>query len=118
MQISLPLPARSATHMKAKTYQVFGDGANRLLVTDLRHIGAHVARVVADARTLGHAVMIWEDEPTQLETHEIGERYSGEGESIKAQRQYVRMRLFGCEGPGLTCACGSGESRRGPSMGC
>ncbi|EIW53911.1 NAD-P-binding protein [Trametes versicolor FP-101664 SS1] len=90
MQISLPLPARSATHMKAKTYQVFGDGANRLLVTDLRHIGAHVARVVADPRTLGHAVMIWEDEPTQLETHEIGERYSGEGESIKAQRQYVK----------------------------
>lgn len=78
--------------MKAKTYQVFGDGANRLLVMDLRHIGAQVARVVADARTLGHAVMIWEDEPTQLETHEIGERYSGEGgeyQGAEATRAYA-----------------------------
>ncbi|KAI0628429.1 NAD-P-binding protein [Trametes polyzona] len=90
MQISLPLPARSATSMKAKTYQVFGDGTNRFLVTDLRHIGTYVARVVADPRTLNHAVMIWEDEPTQLEAHEIGERLSGEEASLKAQREYVQ----------------------------
>ncbi len=95
MQLSLPLPARSTTYMKAKTYEIFGDGSNRLLVTDLRHIGAHAARIVADPRTLNHAVMIWEDQPTQLEAHEIGERFSGEGESLKAQRQFVRMLFLG-----------------------
>ncbi|KAL1944038.1 hypothetical protein VTO73DRAFT_3856 [Trametes versicolor] len=89
MQISLPLPARSTTYMKAKTYEVFGDGSDRFLVTDLRHIGAYVARIIADPRTLNHAVIIWEDEPTQLEAHEIGQRLSGEGESLKAQRKFV-----------------------------
>ncbi|KAI0669631.1 NAD-P-binding protein [Trametes maxima] len=89
MQISLPLPKRSDMYMKAKTLQMYGDGRSRFLVTDLHHIGTYVARIVADPRTLNRAVMIWEDEPTQLEAHEIGERVSGEGDEMKAQRIHV-----------------------------
>ncbi|KAI0657640.1 NAD-P-binding protein [Cubamyces menziesii] len=89
MQISLPLPERSQSPMKEQSYTIYGDGNNRMLVTDLNHIGTYVARIIADPRTLNHAVIIWEDEPTQLETREIGERVSGEGDALKAKRIYV-----------------------------
>ncbi|KAJ8501666.1 hypothetical protein ONZ51_g438 [Trametes cubensis] len=89
MQISLPLPERSQSPMKEQSYTIYGDGNNRMLVTNLNHIGTYVARIIADPRTLNHAVIIWEDEPTQLETREIGERVSGEGDALKAKRIYV-----------------------------
>ncbi|KAI0645185.1 NAD-P-binding protein [Trametes meyenii] len=89
MQISLPLPKRSDMYMKTKTHQIYGDGRSRFLVTDLHHIGTYVARIVADPRTLNRAVIIWEDELTQLGAHEIGERVSGEGDEMKAQRIHV-----------------------------
>ncbi|EIW55885.1 NAD-P-binding protein [Trametes versicolor FP-101664 SS1] len=88
MQITLPLPTRSKVRddWKAMTYAVYGSGDHKMLVTDLRDIGVFVARIVADPRTLGHAVLAWEDEVTQLEAHEIGERASGEAEVLKAKR--------------------------------
>ncbi|KAI8978174.1 NAD-P-binding protein [Trametes punicea] len=89
MQLALPLPERSASPMKASSYEVYGAGDDRMLLTDLNHIGTYVARIVADPRTLNHAVIVWEDERTQLEGHEIGERTSGEGDALKAKRVYV-----------------------------
>ncbi|KAH9888501.1 NAD-P-binding protein [Cubamyces lactineus] len=89
MQLSLPLPERSKSFMKTASYEVYGSGDNRMLMTDLEHIGTYVARIVADPRTLNHAVMVWEDERTQLEMHEIGESISGEGDALKAKRVYV-----------------------------
>ncbi|OSC98809.1 NAD-P-binding protein [Trametes coccinea BRFM310] len=89
MQLSLPLPERSVSPIKAQSHTIFGKGDNKVLMTDLDHIGTYVARIVADPRTLNHAVMVWEDERTQLEQHEIGERESGEGEALKAKRVYV-----------------------------
>ncbi|KAH9888499.1 NAD-P-binding protein [Cubamyces lactineus] len=89
MQITLPLPERSKSPLKDRINTIWGDGNNRMLVTNLNRIGTYVARIIADPRTLNHAVMIWEDEPTQLETREIGERVSGEGDALKAQRIYV-----------------------------
>ncbi|KAI0765605.1 NAD-P-binding protein [Trametes elegans] len=89
MQLSLPLPARSSSKMKALLNEVHGAGHGRMLVTDLNHIGAFVARIVTDPRTLNRAVIVWEDELTQLDAHEIGERVSGDAEALKAQRIYV-----------------------------
>ncbi|KAI0333236.1 NAD-P-binding protein [Cubamyces sp. BRFM 1775] len=89
MQLSLPPPERSTGPLKTQLNTLYGEGNNRMLVTDLNHIGTYVARIIADPRTLNQAVIVWEDEPTQLETHEIGERLSGEGDALKAKRVYV-----------------------------
>ncbi|KAI9058256.1 NAD-P-binding protein, partial [Trametes sanguinea] len=89
MQVALPLPERSTSLMKTLSHTVFGQGDNKMLLTNLDHIGTYVARIVADSRTLNQAVIVWEDERTQLEVHEIGERASGEGDALKAERIYV-----------------------------
>ncbi|KAI0764295.1 NAD-P-binding protein [Trametes elegans] len=102
MQLSLPLPSRSAVPaaFRATTHLLHGTGTSRMLVTDLRHIGTYVARIVADPRTLNHAVMVWEDEVTELEAHELGERFSGEADAFRAQRVFVSaedIRKFAAE---------------------
>ncbi|KAI0364825.1 NAD-P-binding protein [Pilatotrama ljubarskyi] len=89
MQLALPLPARSKVPGKEMTYQLHGAGTAKMLVTDLRHIGVYVARIIADPRTLNQTVMVWEDELTELEVHEIGERLSGEADQLQAKRIYV-----------------------------
>ncbi|KAI0667029.1 NAD-P-binding protein [Trametes maxima] len=88
MQLSLPLPERSKAVFPGKenAYEVHNEGAQKILVTDHRHIGSFVARIIADPRTLNQAVIVWEDEVTQLEAHEIGERASGEEEVLKTRR--------------------------------
>ncbi|KAI0644860.1 NAD-P-binding protein [Trametes meyenii] len=82
MQLLLPLPERSTVLWKQKTYEIHHTGTQKVLVTDHRHIGTYVARIIADPRTLNQAVVIWEDEVAQLQAHEIGERRGGlpEGE--------------------------------------
>ncbi|OSC98812.1 NAD-P-binding protein [Trametes coccinea BRFM310] len=89
MQLALPLPERSAFIMKALTYEIYNNGGAKMLLTARDHIGTYVARIIADSRTLNNAVIIWEDERTQLEQHEIGERASGEGDALEAKRIYV-----------------------------
>ncbi|KAI0639999.1 NAD-P-binding protein [Trametes polyzona] len=88
MQLFLPVPSRSKApdDAKAMTYTIHGGGTQKLLLTNLDHIGQFVARIVADPRTLNQAVIVWEDEVTELEAHEIGERVSGEGDALKAKR--------------------------------
>ncbi|KAI0692307.1 NAD-P-binding protein [Cerioporus squamosus] len=87
MQGWIPLPSRSTISEEAKqmAYTYVGDGQVRMLVTDLHHIGTYVARIVADPRTLNHAVIVWEDEVSQAETHELAVRLSGDGEAIRAK---------------------------------
>ncbi|KAI0364826.1 NAD-P-binding protein [Pilatotrama ljubarskyi] len=89
MQLSLPLPSRSKASRKESTYELHGDGTKKMLVTDLRHIGAYVARIIADPRTLNQAVIVWEDEVTELQAREIGERASGEADVLKAKRIHL-----------------------------
>ncbi|KAI0359473.1 NAD-P-binding protein [Trametes cingulata] len=91
MQLALPLPARSKAPeaFKEWTYELHGTGTQKMLLTDSRDIGAYVARIVADPRTLNQAVIVWEEELTEEEIHEIAERFSGEGEELKAKRAYV-----------------------------
>ncbi|KAL7277508.1 hypothetical protein ACG7TL_008429 [Trametes sanguinea] len=98
MQLALPLPERSAFFMKALTYEIYNNGGAKMLLTARDHIGTYVARIIADSRTLNNAVIIWEDERTQLEQHEIGERASGEGDALKAKRIYVSVAFsISCE---------------------
>ncbi|KAI0644861.1 NAD-P-binding protein [Trametes meyenii] len=89
MQLQLPLPERSQSPTKPLTHIIYGAGKEKQLLTDLDHIGIYVARIIADPRTLNQSVIVWEDDPTQLETHELGERLSGEEESLKAKRVYI-----------------------------
>ncbi|KAI0628426.1 NAD-P-binding protein [Trametes polyzona] len=91
MQLILPLPTRSQAPepIKAMTYTVHAGGKQKVLVTDLRHVGDFVARIIADPRTVNKAVMVWEDELTELEIHELGERVSGEADVLKSKRIYV-----------------------------
>ena len=60
-----------------------------MLLINLEHIGTWVARIIADPRTLNQAVIAWEDEVTANVAHDIGERVSGDGDALKAQRFYV-----------------------------
>ncbi|KAI0644854.1 NAD-P-binding protein [Trametes meyenii] len=89
MQLSLPLPERSKAPRKEGTYEIHGTGTQKNLVTNYHHIGRFVARIIADPRTLNQAVIVWEDEVTELEAHDIGERASGEGLTMKAKRVTV-----------------------------
>ncbi|KAI1783501.1 NAD-P-binding protein [Ganoderma leucocontextum] len=88
MQLYLPLPLRSAAGAGAlkMSRHVYGAGDSRTLLTDLGHVGTYVARIIADPRTLGRDVQVWEDERTQLEAREIGERVSCDGDALKVLR--------------------------------
>ena len=91
MQAYLPVPARSQVpdFLKQLTWTILGDGKAKALVTDRDHIGTFVARIVADPRTLNKAVIVWEDEVSQKDAHEMGEELSGEGDEWKARRVQV-----------------------------
>ena len=95
MQLYLPLPLRSAAPQAVKemTWKIYGDGSARNLVTHNQHIGKYVVRIIADPRTLNHAVIVWEDEVSQREAHEIGERVSEEGDALKDKRIVVSASL-------------------------
>ena len=104
MQLFLPLPQRSAANdtFKRFSYSVYGSGQNRVLLTDFRHIGTWVARIVADPRTLNRSVIVWEDERRQVEAQEVGEKFSGEAEYIRAQRVNVSPSDLFVDIPGNT----------------
>lgn len=93
-QLYLPLPLRSAVpqHLKDMSWMVYGTGETRNLLTNLNHIGTWVARIIADPRTLNKYVIIWEDETTQENAYELGVRYSGDGEALRAKRINVSLR--------------------------
>ncbi|RPD58088.1 NAD-P-binding protein [Lentinus tigrinus ALCF2SS1-7] len=96
MQFWLPLPSRSTVSDAAKmmAYTYLEDGSAKTLVTDYRHTGLFVARIVADPRTLNHAVIVWEDEVSQAEAQELAVRLSGEGEALRAKFVQVTRDTF------------------------
>ena len=93
MQFFLPLPLRSAVQpeLKALSWMVYRDGESKNLVTNLHHIGTYVARIIADPRTINKAVIMWENEVTQKDAHEIVALVSGDGDALRAQRIQVRI---------------------------
>ncbi|KAI0364822.1 hypothetical protein BV20DRAFT_973964 [Pilatotrama ljubarskyi] len=91
MQLGLPLSARSKAPAAFQewTYELHGICRQKMLLTDYRDIGAYVARIVTDPRTLIHAVIIWKDEVTEEKIHAIAERLSREGNDLKTKPTYV-----------------------------
>ena len=49
-------------------------------------IGRWVARAVADPRTLGRSVVVWEDEVALGDAFALAARVSGEGDALAAER--------------------------------
>ena len=96
MQYYLPLPLRSTLSPKAKEMAHVrpAGGAARNLLTNLHHIGTWVARILADPRTLNKQVIVWEDEVTQKDAHELGVRLSGDGDALKEKRINVGLSRF------------------------
>ena len=95
MQLYLPLPLRSkaSAGVLKMSRNIYGAGDDKNMVTDLNNIGTWVARIIADPRTVNKLVQVWEDEVTQIEAREIGERVSGDGEQLRGQRSYVSAIL-------------------------
>ncbi|KAI0706010.1 NAD-P-binding protein [Cerioporus squamosus] len=91
MQLFLPYPLRSTApqHLKEMSWSIYGTGESRNLLTNLHHIGACVARIIVDPRTLNKAVIIWEDEVQQKAAHEIGARVSGDEDALREKRIYI-----------------------------
>ena len=90
MQFNLPVPpSPDLPQLAAMVNILYGTGEHKYLLTDLRHIGACVARVLADARTLNRAVVVWEDARTQAEAFEVGARFSGEEAHFRAEKTEV-----------------------------
>ena len=85
MQTMLPLPSRSAVpaQFAAIMNTAYANGDKPMLTTDNRNIGAWVARIVADPRTLNHSVIVWEDEKTLNETIALAENVAGPEEAAK-----------------------------------
>ncbi|OBZ72585.1 Casein kinase I 1 [Grifola frondosa] len=86
MQLILPLRTGNLSPAKFLSWRFEGSGDKKVLVTDLKHIGDYVARIIKDERTLDQYVIIWEDEVTLKQAREIGEKASGEEDALKAQR--------------------------------
>ncbi len=96
----MPLPLRSNApeFLKKITWSIVDGGEVPSLLTDRDRIGIYVARIVADSRTLNRSVIVWDDEVTQLEAFELGERLSGEEDTLKAQRVYVSLPCVAISG--------------------
>ena len=95
MQTFLPLPPRSKAPPAAATatHTAFVPGDARVLLADMQAVGAYVARVVADPRTLGRKVVVWDDERPVSAAHAAGERLSGEAGAMRALRRTVSIFL-------------------------
>ncbi|OCH87804.1 NAD-P-binding protein [Obba rivulosa] len=89
MQITLPVKTASKSPLKQYFWEIHGDGDKKILVTNKDHIGDYVARIITDDRTLNQWVIVWEDEVSQKEIHELGERFSGEAEALKAVQRKI-----------------------------
>ncbi|TBU37817.1 NAD-P-binding protein [Dichomitus squalens] len=91
MQYYLPLPLRSTIPeaKKQKNWQIYGPGDKPILVTNVEHVGEYVAQIITDKRTVNQAVIIWEDEASQLKAREIGERVSGDSDALEAKRVHL-----------------------------
>ena len=117
MQFNLPVPpSPDLPQLAAMVNILYGTGEHKYLLTDLRHVGAWVARIVADPRTLNQAVIVWEDEVDINVAHEIGERESGDGDALKAKRIYVSallLRTLSFRQRKLTNECHVGVRRGG-----
>ncbi|KAH8823129.1 NAD-P-binding protein [Flagelloscypha sp. PMI_526] len=86
-----------STSIQANTVESFqnvfkGDGNARLLSTSLHSIGAHVALILADPRTLNQAVIAYDGYPSFKEARSIAERITGDDFSAYPKLSKEEMR--------------------------
>lgn len=86
MQLSTSAGTHSPSMLGPASYEIYGTGDKKLLLTDLNNIGKFVARILADERTLNQYVIVWEDELTWLEVKAICEQQSGEEDLLRSKR--------------------------------
>ncbi|KAL1759433.1 hypothetical protein FB107DRAFT_287665 [Schizophyllum commune] len=78
LELFIPYPPQFTGLVADVTRQLTGKSSQPLAVTDLRHIGTYVARVLQDERTLNKRVFLWEDVTTLDEAWKIAEETFGE----------------------------------------
>ncbi|TRM70054.1 hypothetical protein BD626DRAFT_476153 [Schizophyllum amplum] len=93
MQTVVPWPAELSGFVADLTRDVVGTGDVPLAITDLLHIGDHVARIIQDDRTLNQTVLIWEDEKTQNQAWAIAERKFG-SEFVQQKKKVIPEAEF------------------------
>ncbi|KAI0958851.1 hypothetical protein AcV7_004551 [Taiwanofungus camphoratus] len=93
MQLILPcsLKSKASVSFQTRSREFFGLGDKKNLVTNLKHIGDYVARIIEDERTVNHYVIVWEDEVTLEEAFTIGEEVSGDGQALRTKRIYLSV---------------------------
>lgn len=70
-----------------------GDGNVPIAFTDLRDIGKHAARILADPRTLNHSVLAYTEVSTVNQAYDLMDELSGE----KTPRKYVSFFVSPCK---------------------
>ncbi|KAH9933629.1 NAD-P-binding protein [Epithele typhae] len=91
-QAAFPPPPRAAAAVPrwaALSRRTFEEDA-KMLVTDLHRVGAFVARIVADPRTLGRKVVAYDDERAMADVWAVALAKSGAAEELAAGRVVVR----------------------------
>lgn len=92
MHLVCPEGTHSPSWFGPQSYEIYGSGDRKIILTEPDAIGKYVARIIANERTLNQYVMIWEDELTLLEAMIICEQQSGEEELLKSRRVYVSFK--------------------------
>ncbi|KAK3897960.1 hypothetical protein C8A05DRAFT_38461, partial [Staphylotrichum tortipilum] len=80
-QVFIPrLPSGRTDHARMPYIddRIVGDGAQPFALTDLRDVGAYVAQIVGDPRTLNRRVFVYTEVLSMNEMWEVMERVSGE----------------------------------------
>ncbi|KAH8823147.1 hypothetical protein DL96DRAFT_263896 [Flagelloscypha sp. PMI_526] len=94
-ELMLPYSASIQTNIIESLQNVLkGDGNARVLSTSLHSIGAHVALILADPRTLNQAVIAYDGNLSPREARSIAEKITGEDFSgyPKLSKEDIRQR--------------------------
>jgi hypothetical protein len=98
MEISVPHRSGATDAYAPLLRSFYGDGEIRSAVTNRRHIGDFVSRIIADPRTLNQHVFAYEVEVNQKEIYEICGRISGEDfHKVKETASIPHLLLDMCD---------------------
>ncbi|KAH8823146.1 NAD(P)-binding protein [Flagelloscypha sp. PMI_526] len=95
-ELMIPYSTSIQTNKFESSRNVFkGDGNARLLSTSMHSIGAHVALILADPRTLNQAVITYDGNLSLREARGIAEKISGEDFSSypKLSKEEIRQKF-------------------------
>jgi NmrA-like family len=98
MEISVPHRSSTTDPYASLLRGFYGDGEIKSAVTNRRHIGDFVSRIIADPRTLNQYVFAYDDEVSQKEIYEICGRIAGEDfHKVKETASISHLLLDMCD---------------------